>query len=56
MVKLGIYTFDKSGHKSRSDYKDIMLFKMTVIKAEKYPPTINKNGNLVLPYYDDDET
>lgn len=51
LVKMGLYPFDKRGHKIRKRYKESMLLKMAVSRAKKYPPILDKDGNLVLPYF-----
>ena len=53
LVKMGLYPFDKRGHLKRRRYKDKMLLRMSIARAEKYPPFIDEAGNLVLPYFSD---
>jgi hypothetical protein len=48
---MGLYPFDKKGHKIRKRYKESMLLKMAVSRAKKYSPMLDKADNLVLPYF-----
>jgi hypothetical protein len=51
LVKMGLYPFDKRGHRKRERHKDKMLLRMAIARAKKYPPFIDEAGNLVLPYF-----
>lgn len=51
LVRIGLYPFDKKGHRNRKKSKESLLFKMTVLRAKKFPPIIDKNGNMILPFF-----
>jgi hypothetical protein len=51
LVKIGLYPFDKKGHRNRKISKENLLFKITVLRAKKFPPVIDKNGNMILPFF-----
>ena len=51
LVRMGLYPFDKRGHRIRKRDKERMLFKMAISRAKKYPPILDKDGNIVLPYF-----
>jgi hypothetical protein len=51
LVKIGLYPFDKRGHRKRKISKENLLFKMAVLRAKKFPPEIDKNGNMILPFF-----
>ena len=51
LVKIGLYPFDKKGHRNRKISKENLLLKMAVLRAKKFPPKIDKNGNMILPFF-----
>ncbi len=51
LVRMGLYPFDKKGHRIRKGGKENLLFRMAVSRAKKFPPIVDKHGNIVLPYF-----
>lgn len=37
LVKMGLYPFDKRGHRKRDRHKDKMLLRMAIARAENTP-------------------